>query len=101
MVLSDIYLLLAIALVVGYTFYIRDIAERARTVCQQYCKQHRLQYISIARQATRIACNKRRGIFIRCEFVFEFSGDGESAYQGTLIMNNKSVKDFILPPYKI
>ncbi|QBY03233.1 DUF3301 domain-containing protein [Thalassotalea sp. HSM 43] len=101
MVLSDIYLLLGLFLLVWYIWFSREIAEIARNKCQQYCEQHGLQFISIARTKTRIRFSKRQGLYIHAEYLFEFSGDGESAYAGTLIMHSKKVAAFDLPPYKV
>ena len=55
-----------------------------------------------------VACTKRRfGILkngkpgIKSEFMFEFSSDGENAYQGILIMENEMLKSVVVPPHKI
>ena len=55
-----------------------------------------------------VACSKRRfGILksgkpgMKSEFIFEFSSDGENAYQGVLIMEDEKLKSVVVPPHKI
>ena len=99
--LGDIYILLSLCSVIWYFWYLRNVAETARKLTEQYCEQHKLQYIAIARSKTRLSASKRLGVFIKSEFEFEFSGDGESSYTGILTMNGQKAAGFELPPYKV
>ena len=76
-------------------------AEIARNSASNYCEQNGLQFIAIARISNRLKFDKRSGLYWLSNFAFEFSGDGESSYQGELIMAGKKIKDIKLPAYKI
>lgn len=99
--MTEIYVLLLAFLIIWYFISLRKIAERARILAQQYCKQNSLQFIAIARTKTSVGISKRQGIFIKSIFEFEFSGDGESSYQGYLTMHGNKPLDFELPAYKV
>ncbi|MDN3651581.1 DUF3301 domain-containing protein [Thalassotalea ponticola] len=101
MVLADIYVLIGLGLLIWYIWSIRELAEIARKLCQRYCDKNELQLISIARQKSRLAFSKRRGVYLDITYQFEFSGDGTSAYCGTLTMHGKTCIDISLPPYKV
>jgi len=79
----------------------RKVAEAANLHAQRQIEQLNVQLMSVA-------CNKRRvGILksgkpgIKSEFIFEFSSDGQSVYQGVLIMENELLKSVVIPPHKI
>ena len=99
--MAEIYLLLLICLVLWYFIYLRKIAESARKHAITYCKKEGLQYIAIARRTSRLRFNKRQGIFWYSIFDIEFSGDGQSSYQGTIILHGLKLVDINLPAYRI
>ncbi len=99
--MADIYLLLAIFLVLWYFIYLRKIAEAARKQAILYCKKEGLQYIAIARRSSRLRFAKQQGIFWHSIFDIEFSGDGQSSYQGTMILHGLRLVDVNLPAYRI
>ncbi|WP_371372824.1 DUF3301 domain-containing protein [Thalassotalea aquiviva] len=101
MILSDIYILLGVCLGLWYLYHLRNIAEHARKQAQQHCEQLNLQFIAIARVKTRLRFNPRLGPHLRSQFQVEFSSDGESAYQGQLLMLGLKLESFDLPVYKI
>jgi uncharacterized protein DUF3301 len=98
---ADIYLLLGIFLLVWYFIYLRKIAEAARKQATFYCKKEGLQYIAIARRSSRLRFNKRLGIFWLSIFDVEFSGDGESSYQGAMTLHGLKLIDVELPAYRV
>lgn len=96
----DIYILLGVCIIIWYFYFLRKVAERARALTEQYCEQNGIQFIAIARSKTSLGASKRLGIYLRSTFEFEFSGDGESSYTGTLTMNGVKPNNFDTPPYK-
>lgn len=84
-----------------YFIYLRKIAESARKQATKYCQKENLQYIAIARRSSRLRFNKQMGIFWLSIFDVEFSGDGESSYQGTMILHGLRLIDVELPAYRI
>lgn len=99
--MTNIYLLLGVALIFWYFIYLRKVAEVARVHAQKYCKKEKLQFISIARMSSKLKFNKKYGIYWLSQFDFEFSGDGESQYQGQLSLAGYKLEGMILPAYRV
>lgn len=99
--MENIYLLLFAFGVGWYFFYLRKIAEVGKRHAQQYCQQANLQLISVARQRSRLAINKQQGIYWLSHFNFEFSGDGESSYQGSMVLSGLKLTNVTVPPYRV
>lgn len=98
--LSDIVVLLILAIIAFQFWRVRGITERANVYLKQYCEQQGLQLISVARHKTRLTIHRGKLDWLS-EFMFEFSGNGEDASIGTLTMKGWQVTDTELPPYKI
>lgn len=98
--LSDIIILLILVIIVFQFWRIRGIAEQAKRYLHQYCESQQLQLISVARHKTRLTLHKGRVDWFN-EFIFEFSGNGEDAYQGILTMKGLHVIDTDLPAYRV
>lgn len=98
--LSDIVVLL-IVIVVGIQFWrIRAIAEAAKRYLSQYCEKQGLQLISVARSKTRLGMYRGKPDW-HTQFHFEFSGNGEDSYLGTLSMAGLTVTATDMPAYRI
>ena len=97
--MENIYYLLIAFLICWYFIYQRQVAEAARRHIAAYCKKEGLQLISVARRVSRPSISKRDGIFILSTFDFEFSGDGESSYQGNLTLRGVKLDNVYLPPF--
>ncbi|MCC2618154.1 DUF3301 domain-containing protein [Aestuariibacter halophilus] len=98
--LSDVVVLLILALVIGQFWRIRAITEAANRYMRHYCEQHSLQFIALARHKTRLRVYQGRLTWYN-EFLFDFSGNGEDASQGTLVMLGNKVLRTDLPAYRI
>ncbi len=100
MTLGDIVVLL-IVLVIAFQFWrVREIAEAAKSYVNQYCDEHDLQFIAVARHKTRLTTVKGK-LDWRCVFRFEFSSNGEDAYTGTLTMDGLNITKTDVPAYRI
>jgi hypothetical protein len=99
--MENIYYLLVIGLLFWYFVYLRKVAEFARSHINKYCENEQLQFISIARQSSRIRFNKVSGPHWLSIFEFEFSGDGESSYQGLITLRGYRLDDINVPAYRI
>ncbi|WP_404339378.1 DUF3301 domain-containing protein [Pseudoalteromonas mariniglutinosa] len=85
-----------------YLFWLnRKVAEAANQHAARQADQLQVQLMSVA-------CVKRRfGLLtngkpgIKSEFMFEFSSDGDSVYQGVLCLENEMLKSVVIPPHKI
>ena len=99
--MENIYYLLFVLLVFWYFVYLRKIAEMGNKHAQQYCEQANLQFIAVARRSSVLKFNKKYGIHWLSDFDFEFSGDGEASYQGTMILRGLKLENVTVPPYRV
>jgi len=99
--LANIYILLTFFLIFWYFIYLRKVAEAARKQATKYCEKENLQYIAIARRSSRLRFNKQLGLFWLSIFDVEFSGDGESSYQGEMTLHGLRLINVELPAYRI
>jgi hypothetical protein len=79
----------------------RKLAESARNFTKNYCDEHSIQFISIAKLKSRLIFDKGRGLTWQNNYVFEFSGDQETRYEGTLVIQGSKVKNIDMPVYRV
>ncbi|MCC5856275.1 MAG: DUF3301 domain-containing protein [Idiomarina sp.] len=72
--------------------------EQARLHALALCKHHKLQFLDIARIKGFPTLTGGPGW--QATFQFGFSSDGESRYEGTLLMRNLRLVDVELPVYR-
>lgn len=85
----------------GVQFWrLRAIAEHTVNYANQYCKKHQLQYISLARTGTRFKAYKGK-LDWQLRYQMEFSSDGQTDYQGTIVTHGKQVISVDLPAYRV
>jgi hypothetical protein len=99
--LENIYILLFTFLLLWYFIYLRKIAECARVQAKRYCENEGIQFITIARQSSKLRFNKQLGFYWLSIFQLDFSGDGQSSYHGTVTMHGLKLAHVDLPPYRI
>lgn len=76
----------------------RRQAELAWQYLRRYCQHHDLQLLSVARSQRKW---NRQPWGLQTHYLFEFSSDGESRYQGCLIMQGLHAVKVDLPPYRM
>ena len=85
-----------------YLFWLnRRIAEAASVHAKRQCEQLQVQLMSVACSKRRFGILKNGKPGMKSEFIFEFSSDGENAYQGVLFMEDEKLKSVVVPPHKI
>jgi hypothetical protein len=99
--MENIYYILGFSLLCWYFVYIRKVSEAALNHCQRYCDKEDLQFIAIARRSSRFKFNKKDGLYLYSIYDFEFSGDGDSCYQGMVNLNALKLERVELPAYRI
>ena len=99
--MENIYYLLIVSLLFWYFVYLRKVAERARDHAKSYCDKENLQYLAIARLSSRLTFSKRYGPHWLSTFDFEFSGDGQSSYHGTIVLRGYKLDGIDTPPYRV
>lgn len=87
---------------VGWHFYYqRKLAEFARQTAHKYCEENGIQFISIAKIKSRLVMDSQKGLRWQNLYTFEFSGDGESKYDGTLTLLGNKLKAIDTPVYRV
>ena len=99
--MENIYYLLAFSIVCWHFLYLRKVTERANLQAKKHCADTDTQLLSVARRFTRPCFNKEYGLHWLSTFDFEFSGDGESKYEGVLILRGLKLAQIIVPPYRV
>ncbi|WP_100642210.1 DUF3301 domain-containing protein [Alteromonas facilis] len=96
----DLIILLIIGLVALQFWQIRAMTELANRYAAQYCKQHNLQLVSVARDHTRPGFYRGMPVW-KSRYAFEFSANRESLSQGWFYMQGKTVTNIDVPAYPI
>jgi len=99
--MENIYYLLGFCLLCWYFVYIRKVSEAALKHCQRYCDNENLQFIAIARRSSRFKFTKKSGFHLFSLYDFEFSGDGDSCYQGVVSLKALKLDRVELPAYRV
>ncbi|MFT6270750.1 MAG: hypothetical protein ACJAVV_003589 [Alphaproteobacteria bacterium] len=98
--LANVVILLVVIVLVVQFWRQRSIAEYMVQYANQYCKKHKLQYISLARTGTKFTVYKGR-LDWQLSYQMEFSSDGQTEYVGTIISHGKHVVSVDLPAYRV
>lgn len=97
--MGSLFVLVAGFIGVVMFLHLRRQAELANALITQYCQQQQLQWLSTAQAG--ISWYPHNGSLLRYKFNFEFSSNGENAYQACLVMAGPRVLEFVVPPYAI
>lgn len=98
--LLEILLSVILCAVIVWFWRIRDNAEKVRHFAMQYCQNHHLQFISIARKRIILWPHNNNKIGL-IEYSFCFSGDKESAYEGLISIYKGKIMNIDLPVYRV
>lgn len=99
--LIDILVLVGILSVCFQFWQLRQQAEVANKHAKRYCEQNSLQFISCARKKTRLQFFKKKLVEWQSQYEFEFSGNGEDANRGWLVMQDNLLSDISAEPYRV
>ena len=101
MQLIDIVLLI-IFFLVGFQFWqLRKQTETAYAYAKDYCERNHIQFIALARKKTQIRWFRKKLFEWRSEFEIEFSGNGEDASSGIMILEDQRLVDISTQAYRI
>jgi hypothetical protein len=98
--LTNLILLLLFAFIAVLFWQSRGIAEAAINHVKRYCEQQGLQMISVSRISRRLTLAGGKLGWLSV-YNFEFSGNREDKYVGTITMVNKYAKSIDVPAYRI
>jgi hypothetical protein len=96
--MSTLFTLLLLLSGAGLFWQQRRQAEQAEQHLRRYCRQHELQLLSVARSHRQLA---RQPLRLLTYYQFEFSSDGESHYEGTLIMQGDRIARVLVPAHRV
>ncbi|ASD66398.1 DUF3301 domain-containing protein [Pseudoalteromonas piscicida] len=99
--MTTLWLFIIVSSVIALFWYSRQIAEAANRHAQHQAESLQVQLLSVACSKRRFGVLKDGKLGIKSQFIFEFSSDGESAYQGKLYLENERLVKKELPAYKI
>jgi len=100
--LSDLWLLLALAVIVMIWWHSLGLKTRALNLAKQRCKQLDLQLIdeSVVLRKMRLTRNTRGVLAVQRVFRFEFSTTGDRRYNGALSLLGAQLQGFEFEAYK-
>lgn len=96
-----LWMLMLSAAVIYFFWQNRKIAESAWQHAENQAKQLNVQLLSIACTKRRIGVLKNGKPGIKSQFLFEFSSDGETKYQGELEFEDIKLVKSTIPPYRM
>ena len=100
MTLTTVFGIVLIGLAMWAFWQWRRQAELALMNAKRYCQQHQLQLLEIHREGGKFRWRKNRFGWYGY-FIFAFSSDQETRYQGELWMLNFRLLDIEVPPYRL
>lgn len=99
--MASLWTFILIGAIIYFFWLNRKIAEAANVHAKRQSEQLNVQLMSVACSKRRFGILKNGKPGIKSEFIFEFSSDGENAYQGILNMEDEKLKSVVVPPHKI
>lgn len=99
--LIDIIVLIVISLVIFQFWQLRRQSEVALAYAKDYCERNNIQFISVARDHTRLVFFKRKLLEWHAKFQFEFSGNGEDSNYGELVLIDLRLVNVTTEVYKM
>jgi len=99
--MASLWTFILIGSVIYFFWLNRKVAEAANAHAKRQSEQLQVQLMSVACTKRRFGLLKNGKPGIKSEFTFEFSSDGENAYQGVLFMENEMLQSVLVPPHKI
>ncbi|KPH63272.1 hypothetical protein AMS58_12885 [Pseudoalteromonas porphyrae] len=99
--MASLWTFILIGSVIYFFWLNRKVAEAANAHAKRQSEQLQVQLMSVACTKRRFGLLKSGKPGIKSEFTFEFSSDGENAYQGVLFMENEMLQSVLVPPHKI
>ena len=99
--MKTLWILLLCGGVIALFWYRRKVAETARLHAQRQAEQLGVQFVSVACKQWRLAILSNGKLGIRSRFMFEFSSDGETLYEGELWLENERLRKADIPPHRI
>ncbi|MBT1444751.1 DUF3301 domain-containing protein [Shewanella sp. JM162201] len=95
--MTDLLLLLFVAMVAAFFWQLRQMSEIAKLFTEKECKRQRVQLLAIAQLNARPTLGSSTGIGWKACYLFEFSTDGVNLYRGHIHMLGKKIQKIEWP----
>lgn len=99
--MATLWLFILIGAVIAFFWFSRQFAESAKQHAEQQAERLQVQLLSVACQKRRLGILRNGKPGIKSQFMFEFSSDGETVYQGVLYLENSRLLKSDIPPHRI
>ncbi|MBM7073031.1 DUF3301 domain-containing protein [Shewanella sp. OPT22] len=84
--MTDLLLILGIALIAAFFWQLRQMAETSRRFSERESAKQRVQLLSVAMSSARPSLGGSTGLCWKATFLLEFSTDGINRYQAEFVM---------------
>lgn len=101
MQLIDIIILIGIFLIGAQFWQLRKQTEAAHAYARNYCEKNNIQFIALARKKTSIKLFQKKLIVWRSLFDIEFSGNGEDASSGSMLLEDMRLIEITTQAYPV
>lgn len=98
--MGSMWLILVVLSIIYLFWQQRKQDEQALRIARQHCQQQQLQLLDCARIKHTFVRHNGRLRWLT-SYQVDFSGDGESRYQGELLLAGMRLAAFNLPAYRI
>ncbi|ABL99335.1 DUF3301 domain-containing protein [Shewanella amazonensis] len=95
--MTDLLLLLGVALIAAFFWQLRQMAEIARMFAEKEAKRQNVQLLAIAQLSAKPTLGASTGIGWKASYLFEFSTDGINQYRGHIHMLGKKIQKIEWP----
>ncbi|MCF6436359.1 MULTISPECIES: DUF3301 domain-containing protein [Pseudoalteromonas] len=99
--MATLWLFIFVGAVIALFWTSRQAAEAAKDHAQHQADKLQVQLLSVACQKRRLGILKSGKPGIKSQFIFEFSSDGETVYQGVLHLENSRLMKADIPPHRM
>ncbi|WP_105167770.1 DUF3301 domain-containing protein [Pseudoalteromonas sp. T1lg23B] len=99
--MATLWLFILVGAVIALFWTSRQAAEAAKDHAQHQTDKLQVQLISVACQKRQLGILRNGKPGIKSQFIFEFSSDGETVYQGILHMENNRLVKADIPPHRM
>ncbi|TMP47305.1 DUF3301 domain-containing protein [Pseudoalteromonas citrea] len=99
--MATLWILILTGAVIAFFWFSRQFAESAKQHAERQAERLQVQLLSVACQKRRLGILRNGKPGIKSQFMFEFSSDGETVYQGVLHLENSHLLKSDIPPHRI
>ncbi|MBV7317325.1 DUF3301 domain-containing protein [Shewanella sp. NIFS-20-20] len=89
--MTDVLLMLAVAVIAAFFWQLRQMAEQARLFADKECQKQNVQLLAFAQESARPSIGGHSGLCWKTKYLLEFSTDGINQFRAHIWMHGKRV----------